>query len=95
MEATDCRRLCYSLYFSGESRDEVGGVEWGEGGKVFVCLFVCLFACLFVFFFGGGAIQKYLKIRGSACVSRPRSSAKVFFSSLSTVVILWVISFTM
>ena len=75
MEATDCRRLSYSLYFSGESRDEVGGgVEWGEGGKVFVCLFVLLF-----FFGGGGAIQKYLKIRGSACVSQPRSSAKVFF----------------
>ena len=65
-------------------------MEWGEGGKVFVCLFVLLF-----FLGGGGAIQKYLKIRGSACVSQPRSSAKVFFSSLSTVVIFWVISFTM
>ena len=63
------------------------------GRFLFVCLFVCLLVCLF--FLGGGAIQKYLKIRGSACVSRPRSSAKVFFSSLSTVVIFWVISFTM
>ena len=58
-----------------------------------------MFVCLSVCFFGGGGrgggIQKNVKIRGSACVSRPRSSAKVFFSSLSTVVILWVISFTM
>ena len=60
-----------------------------------------LFVCLFFFFGGGGgrggevAIQKNLKIRGSACVSWPRSSAKVFFSSLSTVFIFWVISFTM
>ena len=61
----------------------LGGLFQVGGKKVFVCLFVCLF----FFGGGGGGIQKNVKIRGSACVSRPRSSAKVFFSSLSLLLL--------
>ena len=42
---------------------------------------------------GGGGITNNLKIRGSACVSRPGSSAMFFFFSLSTFSISLVISF--